>query len=105
MALEITDSNFEEVVLKSDKPVLVDFFATWCGPCKMMHPILEQLSKQLGDQVRIVKIDVDKNQQLASQLQVSSVPTLAIFKNGEIVWRQPGVLPANVLSDKLKSFM
>jgi thioredoxin 1 len=70
-----------------------------------MHPILEQLSKQLGDQVRIVKIDVDKNQQLASQLQVSSVPTLAIFKNGEIVWRQPGVLPANVLSDKLKSFM
>jgi thioredoxin 1 len=92
-------------IIKGDKPVLVDFFATWCGPCKMMHPILEQVSKQLGDQVRIVKIDVDKNQQLASQLQVSSVPTLAIFKNGEIVWRQPGVQPANVLSEKLKSFM
>jgi thioredoxin 1 len=92
-------------IIKGDKPVLVDFFATWCGPCKMMQPILEQVSQQLGDQVRIVKIDVDKNQQLASQLNVSSVPTLAIFKNGEIVWRQPGVQPANVLSEKLKSFM
>jgi len=92
-------------IIKGDKPVLVDFFATWCGPCKMMHPILEQVSNQMGDQVRIVKIDVDKNQQLASQLNVSSVPTLAIFKNGEIVWRQPGVQPANVLSEKLKSFM
>lgn len=92
-------------IIKGDKPVLVDFFATWCGPCKMMQPILEQVSQQLGDQVRIVKIDVDCNQQLASQLQVSSVPTLAIFKNGEIVWRQSGVQPANVLSEKLKSFM
>jgi thioredoxin 1 len=92
-------------IIKGDKPVLVDFFATWCGPCKMMQPILEQVNQQLGDQVRIVKIDVDRNQQLASQLNVSSVPTLAIFKNGEIVWRQPGVQPANVLSEKLKSFM
>ncbi len=92
-------------IIKGDKPVLVDFFATWCGPCKMMQPILEQVSQQLGDQVRIVKIDVDRNQQLAAQLQVSSVPTLAIFKNGEIVWRQAGVQPANVLSEKLKSFI
>ena len=92
-------------IIKGEKPVLVDFFATWCGPCKMMQPILEQVSQQLGDQVRIVKIDVDKNQQLASQLQVSSVPTLAIFKNGEIVWRQPGVQPATVLTEKLKAFL
>ncbi len=92
-------------IIKGDKPVLVDFFATWCGPCKMMQPILEQVSQQLGDQVRIVKIDVDRNQQLAAQLEVSSVPTLAIFKNGEIVWRQAGVQPANVLSEKLKSFI
>lgn len=100
-------SNTEtfSTIIKGDKPVLVDFFATWCGPCKMMQPILEQVSQQLGDQVRIVKIDVDRNQQLAAQLQVSSVPTLAIFKNGEIVWRQPGVQPAHVLSEKLKSFM
>lgn len=92
-------------IIKGDKPVLVDFFATWCGPCKMMQPILEKVSQQLGDQVRIVKIDVDRNQQLAAQLEVSSVPTLAIFKNGIIVWRQPGVQPANILSEKLRSFM
>ena len=105
MARAVTTANFKDEVLSNTKPVLVDFWAEWCGPCKMMQPILEQVSQQLGDQVRIVKIDVDRNQQLASQLQVSSVPTLAIFKNGEIVWRQPGVQPANVLSEKLKSFM
>ncbi|MEY4333571.1 MAG: thioredoxin, partial [Bacteroidota bacterium] len=89
-------------IIKGDKPVLVDFFATWCGPCKMMPPILEQVNKQLGEQVRIIKIDVDKNQQLASQLNVSSVPTLAIFKNGEIKWRQPGVQQAGALVNLLK---
>lgn len=89
-------------IIKGDKPVLVDFFATWCGPCKMMPPILEQVHNQLGEQVRIIKIDVDKNQQLASQLNVSSVPTLAIFKNGEIKWRQPGVQQAAALVNLLK---
>lgn len=89
-------------IIKGDKPVLVDFFATWCGPCKMMPPILEQVNQQLGGQVRIIKIDVDKNQQLASELNVSSVPTLAIFKNGEIKWRQPGVQQAGTLVSLLK---
>lgn len=89
-------------IIKGDKPVLVDFFATWCGPCKMMPPILEQVHNQLGEQVRIIKIDVDKNQQLSSQLNVSSVPTLAIFKNGEIKWRQPGVQQAGALVSLLK---
>jgi thioredoxin 1 len=89
-------------IIKGDKPVLVDFFATWCGPCKMMPPILEQVHNQLGEKVRIIKIDVDKNQQLASQLNVSSVPTLAIFKNGEIKWRQPGVQQAGALVNLLK---
>ena len=89
-------------IIKGDKPVLVDFFATWCGPCKMMPPILEQVHNQLGEQVWIIKIDVDKNQQLASQLNVSSVPTLAIFKNGEIKWRQPGVQQAGALVNLLK---
>jgi thioredoxin 1 len=92
-------------IIKGDKPVLVDFFATWCGPCKMMPPILEQVHNQLGEKVRIIKIDVDKNQQLASQLNVSSVPTLAIFKNGEINWRQPGVQQAGALVSLLKQYI
>lgn len=99
-----TNETFGSII-KGSKPVLVDFFATWCGPCKMMSPILEQVHHQLGEQVRIIKIDVDKNQQLASQLNVSSVPTLAIFKNGEIKWRQPGVQQANALVDILKQFI
>ena len=89
-------------IIKGDKPVLVDFFATWCGPCKMMPPILEQINQPLGGQVRIIKIDVDKNQQLASELNISSVPTLAIFKNGEIKWRQTGVQQAGTLVSLLK---
>jgi thioredoxin 1 len=92
-------------IIKGDKPVLVDFFATWCGPCKMMPPILEQVNKQLGEQVRIIKIDVDKNQQLSSELNVSSVPTLAIFKQGEIKWRQPGVQQAGTLVSLLKQYI
>ena len=83
---------------------MVDFYTTWCGPCKMMQPILQQVHAQLGDKVRIIKIDVDKNQQLASELNVSSVPTIAIFQNGEIKWRQPGVQQANVLVDLLKKY-
>ena len=99
-------SNVETfgTIIKGSTPVLVDFFATWCGPCKMMQPILQQVHAQLGDKVRIIKIDVDKNQQLASELNVSSVPTIAIFQNGEIKWRQPGVQQANVLVDLLKKY-
>ena len=97
-------SNVETfgAIIKGETPVLVDFFATWCGPCKMMQPILQQVHAQLGDKVRIIKIDVDKNQQLASELNVSSVPTLAIFHKGEIKWRQPGVQQAGVLVELLK---
>ena len=84
-------------IINGDTPVLVDFFAEWCGPCKMMPPILQQVHAQLGDKVRIIKIDVDRNQQLASELNVSSVPTIALFHKGEIKWRQLGVQPANVL--------
>ena len=89
-------------IINGDTPVLVDFFAEWCGPCKMMPPILQQVHAKLGDKVRIIKIDVDRNQQLASELNVSSVPTIALFHKGEIKWRQPGVQPANVLVEIIK---
>lgn len=89
-------------IINGNTPVLVDFFAEWCGPCKMMPPILQQVRAQMGDQVRILKIDVDRNQQLASELNVSSVPTIALFHKGEIKWRQAGVQPAHVLVEIIK---
>lgn len=93
--------TFEEII-NQDKPVLVDFYATWCGPCKMQAPILDEVKQRLGDQVSIIKIDVDQNQAAASKYQVRSVPTLMIFKKGEIRWRQAGVFPANELERLLK---
>jgi len=92
-------------IINGDLPVLVDFFAEWCGPCKMMPPILEQVRDKLGGKVRIIKIDVDKNQKLALELNVSSVPTLAIFSKGEIKWRQPGVQQANTLVQLLNKYI
>ncbi len=92
-------------IIKDKKPTLVDFYATWCGPCKMMHPILEQLKDKMGDRVTIVKIDVDKNQELAQSYRVMSVPTLIIFRDGEVKWRAAGVHTAEDLEAKLKEQM
>lgn len=94
--------TFQEII-NQDKPVLVDFFATWCGPCKTQAPILDEVKQRLGKQVSIIKIDIDQNQQVAAQYQVRSVPTLIIFKNGQIKWRQSGVFAANELENLLKT--
>ena len=92
-------------VISSDSLVLVDFFATWCGPCKAMHPVLEQLKAQLGDRLRIIKVDVDKHQQTAAQYNVQAVPTLALFRSGQLLWRQSGALPLNQLLEVVNTYM
>lgn len=96
--------TFEDII-KGSQPVLVDFFATWCGPCKMMHPVLEELHGLVGDTARIIKIDIDKNEALAASYNVRSVPTLMIFKDGELKWRQSGVQSASVLKTEIDKYI
>lgn len=92
--------KFNEMI-NGEQLTLVDFFATWCGPCKMMHPILEQLKEKMGDDIRILKVDVDKNEALSMQYRIQSVPTLMLFKKGEMLWRQSGAMSLNDLMQKI----
>ena len=105
MALEITDANFDEIVLKSEKPVMVDFWAEWCGPCRMLGPIIEELSNDYKGKVVVGKLDVDSNQEFAAKFGVRNIPTVLTFKNGELVNRQVGVSAKNVYADNLDSLL
>jgi thioredoxin 1 len=97
--LTVTDQNWDQEVLKSDQPVLVDFWAQWCGPCRMVAPVLEQLAGEMEGKVRIAKLDVDSNQQTAYQFQVSSIPTFILFKNGQMADRMMGAMPKSAFEN------
>ena len=105
MALEITDATFDEVVLKSDKPVLVDFWAAWCGPCRMVGPIIEQISSEYEGKAVVGKVDVDANQEFAAKYGVRNIPTVLVFQNGEVVGRQVGVSPKTAYAEALDALI
>ena len=105
MALEITDANFDELVLKSDKPVMVDFWAEWCGPCRMLGPIIEEVSKDYQGKAIVGKLDVDSNQEFAAKFGVRNIPTVLVFKDGELVNRQVGVSPKNVYTESIDALL
>ena len=94
-------ANFEKLIASKD-PVLIDFYADWCAPCKMMKPILHQIKEQMGDQIKIIQIDTDKNQDVSMKMGIRSIPTLILFKGGKLLWRQSGVLPAEQLLSKIQ---
>jgi thioredoxin 1 len=97
-------ANFKEII-KSEQPVLVDFYAEWCGPCKMMKPVLEDIAKKMDGKARILKVDVDKNPKAAAQYKIQGVPTLMIFQNGQIKWRQSGYIDAGKLRSVIEKFI
>ena len=105
MALAITDATFEEVVLKSDKPVVVDFWAAWCGPCRMVGPIIDEIATEYEGKATVGKVDVDANQEFAAKYGVRNIPTVLIFQNGEVVGSQVGVAPKKTYTDAVDALL
>jgi thioredoxin 1 len=105
MALEITDANFEELVVKSDKPVVIDFWAVWCGPCRMIAPLIEEMSKEYEGKAVIGKLDVDSNPGVTAKFGVRNIPTVLFLKNGEVVDKQVGAVPKSALVQKLEALL
>ena len=105
MALAITDATFDEVVLKSDKPVVVDFWAAWCGPCRMVEPVIDEIHGEYEGKAIVGKVDVDANQEFAAKYGVRNIPTVLIFQNGEVVGRQVGVAPKKTYTDAIDALL
>jgi thioredoxin 1 len=105
MALQLTDANFDEVVIKADKPVIVDLWAEWCGPCRMVGPIIEELAKEYEGKAVIGKLDVDSNPAVTSKFGIRNIPTILFFKGGEIVDKQVGAVPKSVIAAKLEKLL
>ncbi len=105
MELEFTDANFDELVLKSDKAVIVDLWAVWCGPCRMVGPIVEEIGKEYEGQAIVGKLDVDNNPEIARRYSIRNIPTILFFKNGEVVDKQVGAVPKQVLVGKLEPLL
>ena len=105
MALEITDGNFEELVIQSDKPVMIDFWAVWCGPCRMIAPFVEEMAKEYDGKAVIGKVDVDSNPEVAARFGIRNIPTVLFVKNGQVADKQVGACPKSVLTGKLDALL
>jgi thioredoxin 1 len=105
MALEVNDNDFDEIVIKSEKPVIVDFWAEWCGPCRMIEPIMEEISREFDGKAVVVKCDVDNNPQVTAKYSIRNIPTVLFFKNGKIADKQVGAVPKNSFVNKLNALL